>query len=70
MEYSRLGAEHHDDLEPLHRQAHDAVHDLLDRLRLRRRMPLRLANAHAVGVLRRSSPCLEALAAQVTASEG
>jgi len=70
VEYSRLGAEQHDDLMPLHRQAHDDVHDLLDRLRLRWRMPLHLANAHVLAVLRRRSPCPEALAAHPLASEG
>ncbi|GAA4045732.1 hypothetical protein GCM10022282_02590 [Agromyces indicus] len=70
VEYSRLGAERHEDLVPLHRRAHDEVHHLLDRLGLRRRMPLRLANLHVLALARRTPPCDAAVAARRVASEG
>jgi hypothetical protein len=69
LEYARLGTERHDDLVPLHRQAHDEVHHLLDRLGLRRRMPLRLANLHVLGTLHRDAPCSQATARHPVSDE-
>jgi len=53
VDYTRLGAERHHDLVPVHRVAHDQIHALIDGFHLTRRVPLRLANRHAISILRR-----------------
>lgn len=52
VDYRRLATEAHTDLIPLHRQAHDRVHDMIDALHLTRAIPLPLANRHILQKLR------------------
>ncbi len=51
VSYDRLGAEHHDDLWPMCRHCHTALHDLLASTPSWRKLSRELANQLALGVL-------------------
>lgn len=50
-DYDRLGDEHHEDLWPMCRACHDALHDLLESTKSWRKLPRRMAGTAALAVL-------------------